>query len=100
MNLDVQDLAKAATISHDHFIRTTDPAHKEAVQYFWVCMKTCEARTGLELIRYVQEMLENRGHIYTAKHEGWYSVSDETFYPPSQVHKSLDPATGRTRMVR
>ncbi|KAJ9645242.1 methionyl-tRNA synthetase [Coniosporium tulheliwenetii] len=29
------------------------------------------------------------------KHEGWYSVSDETFYPQSQVHLILDPATGR-----
>lgn len=46
-----------------------------------------------------QEMLQHRGYIYTAKHEGWYSVSDETFYPQSQVHLSLDPATGRKRMV-
>jgi methionyl-tRNA synthetase len=44
-------------------------------------------------------MLENRGYIYTSKHEGWYSVSDETFYPQSQVHLALDPATGRKRMV-
>lgn len=29
-------LAKAANLSHDHFIRTTDSAHREAVQYFWV----------------------------------------------------------------
>ena len=47
-----------------------------------------------------KETLEHRGHIYTAKHEGWYSVSDETFYPNSQVQNSLDPATGRKRMVR
>lgn len=45
-------------------------------------------------------MLQHRGYIYTAKHEGWYSVSDETFYPQSQVHLSLDPATGRKRMVK
>ncbi|KAL2815599.1 putative methionyl-tRNA synthetase [Aspergillus cavernicola] len=75
-----QDLAKAAEVDYNHFIRTTDPAHKEAVQYFW-------------------EMLQHRGYIYTAKHEGWYSVSDETFYPQSQVHLSLDPATGEKRMV-
>ncbi|PYI15835.1 hypothetical protein BO86DRAFT_311067 [Aspergillus japonicus CBS 114.51] len=75
-----EDLAKAADLDYDYFIRTTEPAHKEAVQYFW-------------------EMLQHRGLIYTAKHEGWYSVSDETFYPQTQVHKSLDPETGHTRMV-
>ncbi|KAL4913463.1 tRNA synthetases class I (M)-domain-containing protein [Aspergillus aurantiobrunneus] len=75
-----QALAHAAQMDYNYFIRTTDPAHKEAVQYFW-------------------EMLEHRGYIYAAKHEGWYSVSDETFYPQSQVHLSLDPATGRKRMV-
>lgn len=44
-------------------------------------------------------MLEHRGYIYTSKHEGWYSVSDETFYPQTQVQNSLDPSTGRKRMV-
>ncbi|PKY02113.1 methionine-tRNA synthetase [Aspergillus campestris IBT 28561] len=75
-----EELAKAATLDNDYFIRTTEPAHREAVQYFW-------------------EMLNHRGYIYTAKHEGWYSVSDETFYPQSQVQNSLDPTTGRKRMV-
>ncbi|KAJ5473402.1 Methionyl-tRNA synthetase [Penicillium sp. IBT 31633x] len=70
-----QALAKAANIDNDHFIRTTDPAHRDAVQYFW-------------------EMLQHRGYIYTSKHEGWYSVSDETFYPETQVQSSLDPSTG------
>ena len=32
------------------------------------------------------------------KHEGWYSVSDETFYPSSQVHLTIDPPTGRKIM--
>ncbi|KAJ6125062.1 hypothetical protein N7471_012379 [Penicillium samsonianum] len=73
-------LAKAANLDNDHFIRTTDPAHRDAVQYFW-------------------EMLQHRGYIYTSKHEGWYSVSDETFYPQTQVQNSLDPSTGRKRMV-
>ncbi|PWY86114.1 hypothetical protein BO70DRAFT_221233 [Aspergillus heteromorphus CBS 117.55] len=73
-------LANAANMDYNYFIRTTEPAHKEAVQYFW-------------------EMLSHRGYIYTAKHEGWYSVSDETFYPQTQVQKSLDPETGHTKMV-
>lgn len=44
-------------------------------------------------------MLQNRGHIYQSQHEGWYSVSDETFYPESAVRLVLDPSTGRKFMV-
>ena len=44
-------------------------------------------------------MLNERGYIYTSKHEGWYSVSDETFYPQSGVQLCLDPPTGRKIMV-
>ncbi len=44
-------------------------------------------------------MLRERGWIYAKKHEGWYSVSDETFYPQSAVQLALDPSTGRKFMV-
>ena len=44
-------------------------------------------------------MLRERGWIYAKKHEGWYSISDETFYPQSAVQLALDPATGRKFMV-
>ncbi|KAL8945949.1 MAG: hypothetical protein Q9222_007584, partial [Ikaeria aurantiellina] len=44
-------------------------------------------------------MLKERGYIYQSKHEGWYSVSDETFCPPSAVHLILDPSTGRKLMA-
>jgi methionyl-tRNA synthetase len=40
-------------------------------------------------------MLQVRDFIYTGKHEGWYSVSDETFHPTSGVESILDPATGQ-----
>ena len=73
-------LARKANISYDRFIRTTDPDHKEAVQHFW-------------------RELRHRGYIYESKHEGWYSVSDETFFPQSAVHLIRDPATGRKIMV-
>ncbi|KAH0379412.1 hypothetical protein KCU92_g8199, partial [Aureobasidium melanogenum] len=75
-----KNLAARAELSNDHFIRTTDPAHKEAVEYAW-------------------HLLNERGYIYQSKHEGWYSVSDETFYPESQVHLVLDPPTGRKVMA-
>ena len=73
-------LCDAANIDYDRFIRTTDEDHKDVVRYVW-------------------EELNRSGYIYEAKHEGWYSVSDETFYPSGQVHKVLDPSTGLTKIV-
>ncbi|KAF8862832.1 hypothetical protein BDZ45DRAFT_645473 [Acephala macrosclerotiorum] len=75
-----KSLAKRANLSNDYFVRTTDVDHKEAVQFFW-------------------QMLEEREYIYESKHEGWYCVSDETFYPESAIEKRLDPYTGRTFMA-
>ncbi|WFD28914.1 methionine--tRNA ligase [Malassezia nana] len=31
--------------------------------------------------------LQAQGHIYLGEHEGWYAVSDEAFYPASQVRE-------------
>jgi len=31
-----KELARKAEITNDHFVRTTDREHKEAVQYAWV----------------------------------------------------------------
>lgn len=73
-------LAERANLSHDRFIRTTDEDHREAVQHFWT-------------------LLNERGYIYESKHQGWYCVSDETYYPESQIEKRLDPVTGRTFMA-
>lgn len=73
-------LAKRADLSNDYFVRTTDQDHKEAVEFFW-------------------QMLKEREYIYESKHQGWYCVSDETFYPESAIEKRLDPRTGRTFMA-
>ncbi|KAI1391469.1 methionyl-tRNA synthetase [Hypoxylon trugodes] len=75
-----KDLARKANISNDHFIRTTDPEHRDAVEYFW---------TGLR----------DSGYIYETKHEGWYCVSDETYYPDNAVEKRVSPVTGKTFMA-
>ncbi|KAI1853792.1 hypothetical protein JX265_003874 [Neoarthrinium moseri] len=75
-----KDLAKKANISNDYFIRTTDPDHREAVEYFW-------------------RRLYDNGFIYETKHEGWYCVSDETFYPENMVTKQVHPHTGKTFMA-
>ncbi|KAH0605455.1 uncharacterized protein H6S33_004677 [Morchella sextelata] len=75
-----KSLAQQADISYDHFIRTTDQKHYDAVQHIW-------------------DLLADRGLIYTGKHAGWYSVSDETFYPESSVKQILSPTTGRKTMI-
>ncbi|KAI1135092.1 tRNA synthetases class I (M)-domain-containing protein [Hypoxylon sp. FL0543] len=75
-----RDLAKKANIANDFFIRTTDPEHRDAVEYFW-------------------ERLRESGHIYETKHEGWYCVSDETYYPDTMVEKRLSPLTGKVFMA-
>lgn len=75
-----RDLADKANISNDYFIRTTDPEHREAVEYFW-------------------RRLGENGFIYETKHEGWYCVSDETFYPEDMVAKQVHPHTGKTYMA-
>jgi methionyl-tRNA synthetase len=73
-------LARETKISNDFFVRTTEPDHAEAVKRFW-------------------ELLESKGHIYQKKHAGWYSVSDETFYPEGAVEKRRDPMTGKVAMA-
>ncbi|KAI0015330.1 tRNA synthetases class I (M)-domain-containing protein [Xylariomycetidae sp. FL0641] len=75
-----RDLARQANIAHDAFIRTTDPEHRDAVDYFW-------------------DRLRDSGYIYETKHEGWYCVSDETFYPENMVEKAVSPHTGEVIMV-
>ncbi len=53
-------------ISHDHFIRTTDPEHERTVQALW-------------------SELERRGDIYKGSYEGWYCVSCEQFYTEKEL---------------
>jgi methionyl-tRNA synthetase len=62
-------LAAKSGIDYDRFIRTTDPDHIEAVTHFW-------------------NVLKHEGWIYEGDHEGWYAVSDETFYPQTQIKEA------------
>jgi len=57
---------------YDVFFRTTEERHRRVVQT-------------------VFERLRASGDIYAGTYEGWYSVSDETFFRDSDV----DAATGR-----
>jgi len=57
---------KTLGISHDRFIRTTEPEHKAVVQAF--------------LTR-----LWERGEIYEGTYSGWYCVSDERYWTEKDV---------------
>ncbi|KAJ1329565.1 methionyl-tRNA synthetase [Microdochium nivale] len=75
-----RDLAARANLDNDYFVRTTDPDHRDAVEYFW-------------------GRLRDSGYVYEKTHEGWYCVSDETFYPENLVTRAVDPMTGKLRHV-
>jgi len=60
------DLWKLLNISHDDFIRTTEPRHKKVVQS-------------------VLQQLFDRGEIYMAEHEGWYSARAEQFVTEKEM---------------
>jgi methionyl-tRNA synthetase len=64
-------------ISHDRFIRTTEDEHKAVVRAF-------------------VQRLHDRGHIYAAEYEGWYSVHEERFYTEKELGPGhTDPVAGR-----
>lgn len=53
-------------ISHDRFIRTSEPDHHRASQALWQAM-------------------EANGDLYLGRYEGWYSVRDEAFYDEKEL---------------
>lgn len=63
-----KDLDRVYDINYTKFIRTTEPSHIRNVEKLW-------------------DKIQERGYIYPGSHSGWYSVSDETFYPESKVIK-------------
>lgn len=70
-----QDLWKRLGITHDDFIRTTELRHTAVVQK-------------------ILQDLYDRGEIYRGEYEGWYCVSDESFYTEDELVDGLSP-TGR-----
>jgi methionyl-tRNA synthetase len=69
-------LWKTLGVSHDDFIRTSEPRHKRAVA---------------EIIRRITAS----GDIYEGEYEGWYLAADEAFIPDSQVKDGHDIESGR-----
>lgn len=71
-----RDLWQQLDISHDDFIRTTEPRHRQAVQ------------------RALQALYE-RGEIYKASYEGWYCLPDERFWTEKELVGGNCPECGR-----
>jgi methionyl-tRNA synthetase len=63
-------------IRYDDFIRTTEARHVRAVQEFF-------------------RRLRERGYVYLDTYEGWYSVSDETFFRDEEVRDGVAIETGK-----
>ncbi|KAK9471642.1 tRNA synthetases class I (M)-domain-containing protein [Dipodascopsis tothii] len=74
-----KDLAAESNVHFDYYMRTTKPEHQITVHKIW-------------------KILVEKGLIYKGSHSGWYSVSDETFYPEGQIEEVLDPQTGLKKM--
>ena len=60
------EMTQKLDISHDRFIRTSEPDHHAASQAIWKAM-------------------EASGDLYLDKYEGWYSVRDEAYYDESEL---------------
>jgi len=63
-------------IAYDDFVRTTEPRHIAAVQEFF-------------------NRLRERDYVYLDTYEGWYSVSDETFFRDSEVKDGVAIESGK-----
>lgn len=62
----IKELWRKLDISNDDFIRTTEERHKTIVADIF-------------------DRLLQQGDIYKGEYEGWYCISDETFYTETQL---------------
>lgn len=72
----VQRLWKLMNISHDDFIRTTEPRHEKTVQKIF-------------------QKLYDQGDIYKGEYEGWYCTPCESFWLDRQLKDGKCPDCGR-----
>ena len=66
----------ALHIDYSDFIRTSEPRHIRACQEFF-------------------KRLMDNGYVYLDTYEGWYSVSDETFFLDDKVKDGFEIETGK-----
>lgn len=70
---EIKRIYKRVDINYDNFIRTSDPAHKDAVKNIF-------------------ERLHQNGDIYLGKYEGWYSIADESFLSENDIVDGKGPS--------
>ncbi|CAE7203139.1 unnamed protein product [Rhizoctonia solani] len=95
--------SKAGTIVHEgtHFVNiggTDDYAYGQSGAKSLASSDPDRAIMNADSHEYFKRLVE-RGHIYKGTHSGWYSISDECFYPESQVDRIWDPKTGDSYVV-
>ncbi|MGI6452657.1 MAG: methionine--tRNA ligase [Syntrophomonadaceae bacterium] len=73
---DIKKLWEKMLISHDDFIRTTEPRHEEVVKQ-------------------VFQKIYDKGDIYVSQYEGWYCTPCETFFTTRQLVDGNCPDCGR-----
>ncbi|KAK6462516.1 tRNA synthetases class I (M)-domain-containing protein [Scheffersomyces coipomensis] len=76
-----KNLAEVLNVNYDRFMRTTDADHAEVVKYFW-------------------NLMMEKGYIYEGSHSGWYSISDETFYPETQIEEIIDKDNNKKMIAK
>ena len=72
-----RDLWQRLAITHDDFIRTTEPRHTRVVQQ-------------------ILQDLYDRGEIYKSEYDGWYCVPCERFFMDKDLNEGRCPECGRT----
>jgi methionyl-tRNA synthetase len=72
-----RDMNTLMNISHDQFIRTTEPRHIKASQALWQAIAAGKSPKGSD-------------NIYLGKYAGWYAVRDEAFYGEDELTKGPD----------
>jgi methionyl-tRNA synthetase len=70
-----QDAWRLLDISHDDYLRTTEPRHYASVQAFL-------------------QAVYDAGHIYSSTYEGWYCVSCEAYYTTDELVPGPEGTTG------
>lgn len=75
-----QELWEKLEITHDDFIRTTEPRHKQVVQT-------------------ILQDLYDRDEIYRADYDGWYCVTCERFFTEKDLVDGKCPEPGCNRPV-
>ncbi|MFN3200360.1 MAG: methionine--tRNA ligase [Bradymonadia bacterium] len=68
-------------LSHDDFIRTTEPRHQTVVQEIWRRMAA-------------------KGDIYLGGYEGWYSVGDEAYFTEDELVDGKAPSGHTVEWVK